>query len=920
MNKHLIQLHRILSERLDVEELRTLCFYAGVSYDHLRGEGQPGKARALLEYVDKRGRISDLVDAGKEIRSDINWPEALARKGATPSVEITDSDQGASVAVQIFIQGDIAAFSEERRDAAVGALAGVLRILPESIKVYSVHPGSVVLNLGLPLEAVQRLRYLLQTNDAQLRLLRVKKVIFGAGTETWILQEGKFCLADGAIQIGQTRDASVHTVQQGLKYQIEAAGAQIGVIGDGARVEGIHFHAPQPRIPRQLPSRAEHFVGREEELQWLIDVLHPGQVVTLFGPGGIGKTALAAEALHRLPDDRFPDGTVFYSFYGRPDVALALEAIALAYGEEPRPGRSDAMQQILRDDESPSLTPRDVAQRTLAGRKALLVLDGAEEADDLGVVLAVRGACGVLVTTQDRSQVSAKVLYVEPLEQAPAVALLQAWGKDRASDTQSAQAVCTQVGGLPLAVRLAGRYLNQTREMVGEYLEWLKETPLAALDHGRRRVDSVPLMLDKSLTQVGDTACQTLGVVGLLALAPFDIRPVAAALETDQRQARRALGQLVGYGLLIRPGQRYEVFHPLVYTYARLRVTADDETVKRLARYYTELTKAESDKEIKDYRRLDPERAHMTAVLGHCADRQQWEAVVYLVRTVDDYLDIQGHWTERVTVLEMGIEAARASGNRHDEGAFLDSLGTTRRSLGQVTKAIGHYEQALSIFGKIDERENAGVTLGNLGNAYYSLGRYKQATRCYKDALEIAREINDQINEGNWLNGLGLVYANLNRFEQAIECWEQALKIAYTIGDRRNEGIRLNNLGIVHRRLSQVERAIEYFEQALAIAREVGDRYSEGNSLGNLGNAYADLGQTQQAIKHFEQQFLITREISDRHGEATACWNLGSIHLDMGQIDQTQRYLKQALAIFEEIQAPQADQARQILAELEAEG
>lgn len=88
MRNRLIQLHWILSNQLDAEELRTLCFYTGVNYDHLRGEEQAGKARALLEHLDKRGRISALVDAGKKIRSDIDWPEVLAvEEAAEPAIE-----------------------------------------------------------------------------------------------------------------------------------------------------------------------------------------------------------------------------------------------------------------------------------------------------------------------------------------------------------------------------------------------------------------------------------------------------------------------------------------------------------------------------------------------------------------------------------------------------------------------------------------------------------------------------------------------------------------------------------------------------------------------------------------------------------------------------------------------------------------
>ena len=87
--------------------------------------------------------------------------------------------------------------------------------------------------------------------------------------------------------------------------------------------------APKTTIPCELPVRPEHFTGREEELKRISDELLPGHVVTLCGPGGIGKTAIAAEALWRLRDnnallERFPDGVLYYSFYEQPQVTAAL--------------------------------------------------------------------------------------------------------------------------------------------------------------------------------------------------------------------------------------------------------------------------------------------------------------------------------------------------------------------------------------------------------------------------------------------------------------------------------------------------------------------------------------------------------------------------------------------------------------------
>jgi hypothetical protein len=147
--------------------------------------------------------------------------------------------------------------------------------------------------------------------------------------------------------------------------QGQQVGTQLNVGGNAY----FDHHTPSGK-PLHRPPRAVHFTDRKTELAQLLADLQPGRITTLCGPGGIGKTALAAEALWQLapgeePPDRFPDGIVFHSFYGQPSTDLALESIARAFEEEPKPD------------------PAAAAQRALAGKRALLMLDGTEEADDL---------------------------------------------------------------------------------------------------------------------------------------------------------------------------------------------------------------------------------------------------------------------------------------------------------------------------------------------------------------------------------------------------------------------------------------------------------------------------------------------------------------------------------------------------------
>jgi hypothetical protein len=513
---------------------------------------------------------------------------------------------------------------------------------------------------------------------------------------------------------------------------IEARDSQIGGIGDGWKVEGgIHFHASPTPIPLQRPPRAEHFTDREQELQRLLDELRPGQVATLCGPGGIGKTALAAEAVWTLapdnePPERFPDGILFHNFYQEPQAAVALEAFARAYGEEPRP------------------TSRNAAMCALAGKQALLILDGTEDADDLRKVLDVRGGCGVLITSRARRDAPAERQDVEPLEAKDAVGLLRKWGGDRAADDRAAARICELTGYLPLAVRLAGRFLDETGETAAEYVEWLEETPLEALDHGDRRMESVDVLLEKSLEQVSDDACRVLGVVGLLALAPFDRDPIAAALDPSDHHLHKPLGELVSYGLLSREGDRYEVSHALVHTYARKRVEPEDGTVTRLAAYYSALAREQQERGVPGYRRLDVERGHLMRVLRTCAEREEWEAVRSLVWAAEGYLNIGGYWTERIQTLEMGVNAVQALSNRQDEGTLLGKLGNACHWLGQVEEAIDYHEQGLAIAREIGHRQGEGNRLGNLGNAYYRLGETRQARSAWREDCHLLEPIQEQ--------------------------------------------------------------------------------------------------------------------------------------------------------------------------------
>lgn len=668
-------------------------------------------------------------------------------------------------------------------------------------------------------------------------------------------------------------------------------------------IKSIVEGGPARRIPLQRPPRTEHFTDREKELARLLADLQPGRVVTLCGAGGIGKTALSAEAVWTLapenePPERFPDGIIFHNFYREPQAALALEAVARAYGEEPRP------------------TPRDAALRALAGKQVLLILDGAEDADDLGAVLDVRGGCGVLVTSRARADAVAQRQDLEPLEADDAVDLLRTWGGDQTADDTAAARICELAGYLPLAVRLAGRYLDQTGETAGEYLAWLEETPLEALDHGEWRMESVDVLLERSLAQVSEAACRVLGVVGLLALAPFDRESIAAALDLPCGQLHKPLGELVGYGLLSRSGERYEVSHALVHTYARERVEPQAAVAERLAVYYATLAQAESAEGPDGYRRLDAERAHIMSAMRVCTEKQRWKAVRSLVWSVGSergYLATHGHWAEWVRASEIGIKAARVSASLYDEGAFLIHLSLAYGQLGQYERAIKSAEDAISIARKANNNQMKGAALNSQGLAFYSLGEFQQAIESYEEALAIHQEIRAASPEQSaiWMasrraesvcfGNLGNIHDSLGDYRRAIDFHKRALSLRRRLGDRQGEAEALGNLAISHKNLGRYKQALKFAKQALNIARGIGDRHNEAIQLSNLGAVYAVTNRYQQALEFYEQALFINQELEARRDEGRCLGNLGVVSFSMGEYRQAADLLRRALAVSREV-------------------
>ena len=611
----------------------------------------------------------------------------------------------------------------------------------------------------------------------------------------------------------------------------------------GQQINNYYGSQPAPPpIPHQLPALEACFLHREEELVWLNDRLHPGKVAAVCGPGGMGKSALAAQAVDKLEAARFPDGIIFHSFYHQPKVETALQAICAAYQVEAKAGLETAV------------------RATLAGRKALLILDGAEQADDLPALLRLRGGCGVLITSRKRTDALADRLDLKPLDEQPAAEVFRLYS-GVAADDAGVQGICKLLGGWPVALRIAGRYLSTTGESAADYLQWLEQEPFKELAGGQHQEENAALLLRRSVDAVSADARLALGVAGCLAFAPIAREPVAAILDDDERRSRAALNELVNYGLLEKREERWQISHALVHTYARTELALSKERLELLAWLYIHVCQAASEAGIEGYAFLDNERAHYLRLIESCLNSELLVEVNNLAGIISIYLERQGWWIEELSVLEMNLTAARKAGKRWHESWCLNSLGVICWKRGDHEKALAYYTQSLLIRRELDDKEGLAATLCNIGDIYSKRGDYENATEHLKQSLKIQRETGNRRGEGMTLISLGFLYDSKGDYEQARQQHEQALLIWKEINDRSGEGATRNNIAMIYRVQGNLSMALEHIKQSLAIRLEIGDRAGETESSWNLGLICKDLGDLATAEKYISHAVQIAEKI-----------------------------------------------------------
>jgi tetratricopeptide (TPR) repeat protein len=614
--------------------------------------------------------------------------------------------------------------------------------------------------------------------------------------------------------------------------------------------------AGEPVVPGLLPRDVPGFTGRESELDRLTELAGGGAVVVtaIGGTAGVGKTALAVHAAHRLLP-QFPDGQLYADLRGYtagqtpagPGEVLEVFLRRLGVSGEEMPVTVEERSGLLR--------------QLLASLRMLMVLDNAVAEAQVRPLLPGVGRSLVIVTS--RSVLSGLEadgrIDLDVLSEGEAAGLLAGLiGEQRtAADPTAVARVAGLCGRLPLALRIAGQQLAVHPAWPVAKLAGMlagEQDRLARLAAGDLQVRAA---LEVSYAQLAEQDARLFRLLGLHPGPDFTVAAAASLAGLGPDEAGPVLDRLAEAYLVTEDAAGRFGMHDLLRLFARSTCLeadspADQEAAEvRLVQYYVGLADI-LDSCVDPSLRLavsragvpllsmrqalalfQAERSSLLAALSLAAQRGWIEQVGPLAEIMRYSLRVLHYLDDLLVVAEAALAAARRTGDTAVEANALNDLGAAYIGLRRFEEAIGCLQQALAIRREIDDRHGEGQTLNNLGAAYIELRRFEKGIGCLQQALAIRRETGDRYSEGRTLTNLGAAYIVLRRFEEAIGCLQQALAIFRETGDRYSEGGTLTNLGNAYRRMRQPDRAATCWLDAAAAMHDAGD-HEEAERLERL--------------------------------------------------------------------------------------
>lgn len=627
------------------------------------------------------------------------------------------------------------------------------------------------------------------------------------------------------------------------------------------------------RLGFGLPRDTANFVGRTEELAQIQAVLaegspdDPGVIVVcaVTGIGGVGKTALAIRAAHRLRG-AFPDGCLFIDLHGYDGTAVppreALDRFlrGLRVAPEDIPAHTEDRAALFRDQ--------------LTGKGVLLVLDNARDTAQILPLLPASNSCRVLVTSRSRlsSLEDAHRVYLNPLSESESANLVRALAPlgaraERAIDGPDARTIAQWCAGLPLAIRILSARLRTSgpRNVTTAWADG-DGPALGDFDDGERRLSSI---FQYSYRLLSSPKRRLFAVLALHPGPDFGSEAAAALAGIGPAAAHSQLLALSEAGMVTTDGFGRFGFHDLLRSFAESRA-ADlfsgperTELTCQAIDYYLRSTDA-ADRIITPKRLRTGMTSPGTGVRHRPPDYEQ------ALRWVDGELDnlvaacraaaalglhsrcwqlafaLRGFffvskkldlWVE---THELAVEAARRAGDPYAEAVTANNLGLGRFDNGEYTAAAEMYDLARKLFVQLGDQRGANTASAHHAWVHFQRGELDEALRESLAALDFIERHGPPRNEAILLRDIAYIELAMRRTDEAVTRLRKALRLFTDLKLHVDTAMALNCLGEALLQGGLLTEATEALLDAVRASRAAGSPFEEARARDGLGSVAAE--------------------------------------------------------------------------------
>ncbi|WBQ08342.1 BTAD domain-containing putative transcriptional regulator [Kribbella sp. CA-293567] len=710
-----------------------------------------------------------------------------------------------------------------------------------------------------------------------------------------------------------------------------ALGEQLGV-QPGERLRAAQLHvlrqhddpAEERVVVQQTPSAPPDFVGRSDELTAIRTALmRPGatssRVVLINGIAGVGKTALALEAAHHLRAE-YPDGQLYADLRGSgsghgPAAPAPIQVLGRFLRALGVPSRR------IGTDETEAAA---LLRSELAGRRMLVLLDNAQDAAQIRLLLPGAGRSDVIVTSRRRlpGLDTVGVVGLEPLPQQEAVLLIAATARAHplGDDAEGAAALAEACARLPLALRIAGARLA-TRP------EWTVSDLTRRLYDGSRRLTELSVgessVLNSFQLGYADLSPEAQRAFRLCDLHPgddFSADSTGVLLGISAVEADQVLEDLLEANMLLQYTRNRYRFHDLLGLYAG-RLRADDPESSsaraRLLSWYADAVTAAMDRvypqlvrlrarpepvqqfatESEALNWLDDELPTLLAIVRQAAAAGDTALSWTIIDQLRGYFLLRREVEGWLPAAEAGLAAATAAGDDVARTAMLISRGQALSAVGQDEAALADCLAGEALATSIGWTAAAAYLAHHVGWFYLEGGKLADAVACMRRALESTE--NDQQGHVRAVafNGLGMTRLYQGQLREAADLFSAALRINEATGRDTSALVNRGNLASAWRQLGAVDRSAELLGEVLHAYQERARPRGELSTLDELARLSIDHGDGVTALETALRAHHLATVIRDRKAQAQTAATVAASHLAAGDAEAAIEWARACLTI-----------------------